>query len=146
MKQVPEAAIELIKSFEGCELAAYRCPAGVWTCGYGATGSDIRADTHFTQSQAEARLAKDIETAAKAVANLVRVPLTANQLGALASFVFNLGAGNFRSSTMRRLVNQGQYEKAAQEFDRWIFASGRKLDGLVRRRAAEKALFLKAVA
>lgn len=134
----------LVQHFEGLKLTAYRCPAGVWTIGYGHTG-DVREGQVITAAVAERLLASDLAAAAAAVAKLVTVPLTDDQRGALASFVFNVGASNFKGSTLRRLLNKGDIEGAAGEFGRWVYATVKgkkeKLPGLVTRRAAEEALF-----
>ncbi|QCO07548.1 lysozyme [Azospirillum argentinense] len=134
----------LVQYFEGLELSAYRCPAGVWTIGYGHT-KGVRDGETITKAVAERLLASDLAAAAADVAKLVTVPLTDAQRGALASFVFNLGAANFKGSTLRRLLNKGDIAGAAGQFERWVYATvkGKKerLPGLVTRRAAEEALF-----
>ena len=93
-------------------------------------------------SQAELFLDHDYQDAEEQVLSLVKVPLTENQLGALTSFVFNLGAGNLSRSTLLRKLNQGDYTSAAEEFNKWVFAGGKKLNGLVKRRAEERELFI----
>lgn len=142
---INEKAVALVKHFEGYRENAYRCPAGVWTCGIGATGPDIGPNTRMTMKQAEDRLAADLADAAKHVDKLITVPLTENQRGALASFVFNLGQGSLEFSTLRKKLNYGDYAGAAGEFGKWVKATvdGKlvELPGLVRRRAAEAALF-----
>ncbi|GAA4258912.1 glycoside hydrolase family protein [Azospirillum formosense] len=134
----------LVQHFEGLKLSAYRCPAGVWTIGYGHT-KGVREGEVITAAVAERLLASDLAAAAADVAKLVTVPLTDAQRGALASFVFNLGAGAFKGSTLLRLLNQGDIEGAAGQFERWVYATVKgkkvKLPGLVTRRAAEEALF-----
>jgi lysozyme len=144
--QVSANGIVLTKSFEECRLTAYPDPATgaePWTCGWGATGQDIHKGTVWTQAQADARLETDLARAAQAVNGLVHVEITQNQFDALADFTFNVGAGNFRSSTLLRLLNQGDVSGAANEFPKWNKANGKVMQGLVRRRAAERALFLK---
>ncbi|NUB13694.1 glycoside hydrolase family protein [Azospirillum brasilense] len=137
-------ALALVRHFEGLYLSAYLCPAGVPTIGYGHTAG-VRMGQTITSLQAEVFLRADMAEAAAAVDRLVTVPLTDRQCGALASFVFNLGAGALGSSTLLRLLNQGDYEGAAGEFAKWVYATvnGKKvqLPGLKKRRAAEKALF-----
>lgn len=141
---VSSAAIALVKHFEGLYLTAYRCPAGVPTIGYGHTAG-VRMGQTITGDQAEAFLSADLTAAAARVDALVRVPLSADQRGALSSFVFNLGAGNLESSTLLKLLNARDYDGAAIQFGRWVYAKvngvSTRLPGLVARRAAEAALF-----
>ncbi len=134
----------LIQAHEGRRLAAYRDPVGVWTIGYGHAG-DVQAGDVITPHQAEVLLAADVAVAEAAVRRLVRVPLTQGQFDALVSFVFNLGAGRLSGSTLLAKLNARDYAGAAREFGRWVKGTvdGRKvnLPGLVKRRAAERALF-----
>lgn len=132
--------IDLIKQFEGLRLESYLCPAGVPTVGWGHT-KNVKLGTKITREQAERYLADDYLEAESQVANCVKVPLRVNQLDALTSFVFNLGIGNLRSSTLLKKLNKGDYEGAAAEFDKWVYSDGKKLAGLVKRRAAERKLF-----
>jgi len=134
--------LNLIKSFEGLRLRAYQCSANVWTIGYGHT-ADVRANDVITEEEALSFLRQDVAESERAVNQYVHVPLTQNQFDALVSFVFNLGVGSFRTSTLLKKLNAGDYDGVAQEFGRWIHAGGKKLPGLVRRREAERALFLK---
>ncbi len=136
-----QKGIDLIKRFEGCRLNAYKCPANVWTIGYGHTYG-VKEGQTITQKQAEDLLKDDLKSFEAAVNNYVKVPLTQGQFDALVSFSFNVGNEALRTSTLLRLLNQGKYEEAAEQFSRWVYASGKKLDGLVRRRKAEKELFL----
>lgn len=139
-------AINLIKEFEDLRLEAYLCPAGVWTIGWGHT-KGVKAGGVIDRQRAEEFLQEDYEEAEKAVLKMVKVKLTDDQLGALTSFVFNLGAGNFKSSTLRRKVNANPHDKTIRdEFMRWVYARGGNdepvmLDGLVRRREAEADLY-----
>ncbi len=139
---ISETGIELIKKFEGCVLKAYKCPAGVWTIGYGHTSKVIEGQV-ITQMQAEEFLKQDLKQFETVLKNLVKVEINQNQFDALVSFCYNLGTGNLKSSTLLKLLNKGDYNEAAEQFDRWVYAGGKKLSGLVRRRAAEKELFLK---
>ena len=139
---ISQKGIDLIKNFEGCRLTAYRCPANILTIGYGHTGSDVSTGQKITQEQAEKLLKSDLLVHCNNVSRLVKVPLTQNQFDALVSFEFNVGYGNFASSTMLKLLNQKKYREAAAQFDRWVYANGKVLAGLVKRRAAEKTLFL----
>ena len=139
---ISQKGIDLIKNFEGCRLTAYRCPANILTIGYGHTGSDVVTGQKITQEQAEKLLKTDLLVHCNNVSRMVKVPLTQNQFDALVSFEFNVGYGNFASSTMLKLLNQKKYREAAAQFDRWVYANRKVLAGLVKRRAAEKALFL----
>lgn len=127
--------------FEGFKSEAYRDSAGVWTIGYGST-KGVHAGQRITRDQAAIRLADDVSQAESAVSRLVAVPLTQCQFDALVSFVYNLGAGGLAKSTLLKRLNAGDYSVAADEFMKWVKAGGRRLQGLVRRRAAERALFL----
>ena len=139
--QTSQKGIDLIKQFEGCRLLAYKCPAGVWTIGYGHTYG-VKSGQKISQKQAEEFLKEDLKSFEAAVSKYVKVNLTQSQFDALVSFSFNVGSEALRTSTLLKLLNQGKYEEAAEQFDRWVFASFKKLDGLVRRRKAEKELFL----
>lgn len=131
----------MIKRHEGLRLTAYRDSAGVLTIGYGHTGPDVYEGQTITAAEAERLLRADMAWAAQAVEELVRVPLTAAQRDALTSFVFNVGRPAFAESTLLRKLNAGNYDAAASEFDRWIYAGGKPLAGLATRRASERALF-----
>ena len=134
--------LNLIKEFEGLRLQAYQCSANIWTIGYGHT-ADVSANDVITEEEALSFLRQDVAESERTVNQYVHVPLTQNQFDALVSFVFNLGVGNFRTSTLLRKLNAGDDDGAAQEFGCWIHAGGKALPGLVRRREAERALFLK---
>ena len=141
-REVNEAGVRLVQEFEGCRLDAYRCPAGIPTIGYGATGPDIRMGMVWTQEQADARLVEDLARFADGVERLVEVDLSDNQFAAIVSFAFNVGLGALRDSTLLRKLNAGDYLGAADQLPRWARAGGRVLPGLTRRRAAERDLFL----
>lgn len=142
-KSISQNGLEFIGSFEGLRLTAYWDSYGqVWTIGYGHTGG-VRQGQTITKAQALSYLRSDCQTAANAVNNYVKVSLNQNQFDALVSFTFNLGAGSLRSSSLLTYLNNGNYKAAANEFPKWCYAGGQKLEGLVRRRNAEKALFLK---
>ena len=134
--------INLIKSFEGLRLHAYKCPAGVWTIGYGHTKGVKKGDM-ITELKAETLLIIDLQSSENAINKLVKVPLTQNQFDSLVSFVFNVGNGNFSKSTLLKKLNNKDYTAASNEFEKWVFANKKKLLGLVKRREAEKELFLK---
>jgi len=136
----------LIRQFEGCRLSAYLCPAYVPTIGWGFTtwnGKKVQLGQKITQAEADAALLNDYDGYEGQVRELVKVPVTANQLGALVSFAFNVGIGSLRSSTLLKMLNSGNYAGAAGQFARWNKAGGKVLKGLVTRRAAEASLFVK---
>jgi GH24 family phage-related lysozyme (muramidase) len=138
------ACTALVMRSEGCRLTAYRDPVGIWTCGWGSTGSDVRAGTRWTQAQADKRLEADLTRADASVNALVDgVPTTQGQHDALVDFVYNLGSANLASSTLLRRHRARDYAAAAAQFGQWIYAGNPKvvLAGLVKRRAAEAALY-----
>ncbi len=143
--QVSRAAIELVKPFEGLSRAATRLPDGHWSIGYGHTAS-AREGATVSEQDAEALLIYDLRKAAEVVRQAVFSPLSANQFDALCAFVFNVGAAEFRTSGVRQLINQGDLLKAAFAIEAWrkgeMAGELPVIDGLIRRRAAEKALFL----
>lgn len=136
-----EKGIELIKSFEGCRLTAYKDSVGVLTIGYGHT-EGVKYGMSISQNKAEELLKNDLVKYENYVKKYITYALNQNQFDALVSFTYNLGGGNLQKSDLRKYLNAGYIEKAANEFDKWVYAGGKKLTGLVRRRAAEKALFL----
>lgn len=138
--QTSQRGIDLIKRFEGLRLSAYKCPAGVWTIGYGTTAG-VKEGQVITKERADELLRDDVKRFEDQVLRLVKVPLTQGQLDALVSFTYNLGAANLGNSTLLRLLNAGDYKGAAAQFDRWNKAGGKVLKGLVTRRAAERAMF-----
>lgn len=138
--QISEKGIQLIESFESLRLESYQDVRGIWTIGYGSTLNVLPGMT-ITQEQAEQRLAQDLASAEAAVNVNVRVPLTQTQFDALCSFTFNCGNAAFKQSTLLRLLNQGDYAGAAEQFIRWDKAGGEVVAGLLRRRQAEIALF-----
>ena len=138
---ISKQGIDLIKQFEGCKLTAYKCPAGVLTIGYGHTGRDVHYSDVITQEQAEKLLKKDLQFFEIFVSKCVKVPLNQNQFDALVSLAFNIGINAFKNSTLLKLLNQFEYDKASEQFLRWKYAGGKILLGLARRRQAEKDLF-----
>lgn len=143
MKTSPKG-IALIKSAEGLRLKAYPDPGtgGLpWTIGYGST-SGVTRNMAITEAQAEQMLGADLVRFERIVERLVRVPLNQGQFDALVSFTYNVGEGNFTKSTLLRQLNAGDTAGAAEQFSRWVHAGGKVLPGLVKRRAAERAMFL----
>lgn len=142
MRQINANGIALIKQFEGLRLKAYVCPAGVLTIGYGSTGPNVKPGMTITADEAEKLLLDDLVRFEQGVA--LQCPVaTDNQFAALVAFAFNVGLENLRTSTLRRMHNEGDYVGAAGQFGRWNKGGGKVLPGLVKRRAAESALYSK---
>jgi len=133
--------IELIKHFEGCELEAYKCPAGVWTIGYGHI-KGVHEGMKITEMQAEEMLKSELHEYEGYINDYVTVPLNQNQFDAMVSWVYNLGGGNLRSSTLLKVLNAGDYDGVPAQMLRWNKAGGKVLEGLTRRRQAEADLFV----
>jgi lysozyme len=134
--------LQRIRNFEGLRLQAYQDPGGVWTIGYGHTGSDVSQGLVITRADADALLRADLATAEATVNSSVSVSLTQGQFDALVSFVYNVGGGAFQTSTLLAKLNAGDYASAAAEFGNWNQdANGQPLAGLMSRRSAEAALF-----
>ena len=149
MIEVPQAAIELAKRFEGFHRVPradpgrahpYICPAGFWTVGYGHL-CDAKHPS-ISMEEGEAYLVTDMADALRATLRYCPVLATepVGRLAAIVDFTFNLGAGRLQTSTLRRRVNQRQWAAAGQELQRWVYGGGRVLPGLVLRRSAEAAL------
>lgn len=139
-RRVNERGLALIKEYEGLRLRAYRCPGQVWTIGYGHTRT-VHPQMEITAAEAEQLLKEDLFVVEQALSRLVLVPLTDNQFAALASFVFNVGIGNFEKSTLLHLLNRGWYEQVPAQLTRWNKVRGEEIGGLARRRAAEGRLW-----
>lgn len=137
---VSDRGIEVIKQHEGLRLKAYLDPVGVWTIGWGHTRR-VKPGQHISLEQAQEFFALDLSDAAACVIANVRVELTQGQFDALVSFVFNLGCGALRRSTLLKHLNNGQHPLAAKEFTRWNKGGGRVLRGLTRRREDEQMMF-----
>jgi len=144
--KINDEGLGLIKLFEGLSLKAYQDVAGIWTIGYGHI-KDAKPGQTITESEAEALLRGDLKDAEQAVERLVKAPIKENEFSALVSLVFNIGESAFAHSTTLKRLNKGEREEAAAAIELWIKATIdgklRPVLGLVRRRAAEKALFLK---
>jgi lysozyme len=140
-----DAGLKLIKQFEGLRLKAYRCPAGVWTIGYGHTSAagapEVRENLRISREEAETILKRDLVQFENAVSSMVKVPLTESQFDTMVSFAFNCGIAALRRSTLLKRVNAGAFEAVPAELMKWTKADGRELPGLVRRRRAEAVLW-----
>lgn len=145
-----DAGLGIIKKYEGFEPEAYVDPVGIWTIGYGTTaaagvGINPKKGMKITEAEADRFLRLFVSKVEAQVLSLVNVPLTLNQFSALVSLVYNIGPTQFRNSTLLRKLNAGDYKGASAQFDVWVKGTvkGAKvtLPGLVKRRAAERALF-----
>ena len=136
-----QRSIDLIKQFEGLELMAYHCSAGVPTIGYGHTRDVSEGDT-CTKDEAEQILISDLQEFEGYVNDLVKIPLDQNQFDALVAWTFNLGPTNLKSSTLLVRLNDNNLGDVPHQLRRWNKAGGKVLDGLVRRREAEALLWL----
>lgn len=151
MMQPSKHAEAIIQTYEGFSSTAYKCPARVLTIGYGHTQGVKKGDV-CSKEQALIYLRQDLSEVAKTVERLVTVPLTQNQFDALCCFVFNVGAKKFKTSNLLKKLNKGDYQGAANQFSRWVYGGDQNSDGkvnskdalagLVKRRKAEKDLFL----
>jgi lysozyme len=139
-RRINAAGLAIVKESEGLELKAYKCPADVWTIGYGSTGPHVKPGMVITEARAEELLLDDLARFEAFVADRC-APATDNQFSALVSFAFNLGEGALKDSTLRRKHLEGDYVGAAAEFGRWTKADGKVLKGLVKRRAREAQLY-----
>lgn len=136
----PSIASDFVKQWEGRELKAYRCFAGVWTIGYGHT-KGVQEGDEISPAEAEQLLVEDLAAIADDLNRLVNVPVSEGQYIALLSLAFNVGASAVKKSTLLFQLNHKRYDEAASEFDKWIYAGGKVSEGLKRRRAAERKLF-----
>ena len=137
---INSAGLALIKEYEGYVGHAYLDTGGAPTIGYGHTRG-VTMGQKCTPEQAEVWLREDLASAEADVSKLVKVPLTDNQFSALVSFTFNLGGAQLGKSTLLKLLNAGNYAGAGSQFQFWVFDNGKKLAGLIKRRAAEAALW-----
>lgn len=144
--QISKSGIELIKRFEGLRLKAYQDSVGVWTIGYGWTqpvdGKKVGPGMQIDQATADQLLKCGVVQYEQGVNQLVKVKITQGQFDALVSFAYNLGLRSLSTSTLLEKLNDGDKQGAADQFGRWVNAGGKRLDGLVARRAAEREMFL----
>lgn len=147
MTQINRATEDLIKEFEGLSLKAYRCPADKWTIGYGITadagvGIEPKAGMVITEADADMYFRRAINKFAAEIRPLITVPITENEFGAFVSLAYNIGSTAFAESTALRRFNDGDKAGAVEALQWFKKAGGKTLKGLVRRRAAEAALFV----
>ena len=136
-----QTGVELIKKYEGVRLTAYRDSVGIWTIGYGHTAG-VEQGMTITAEKAEWLLKEDLKIYENYVKQYVKVPLNQNEFDSLVSFTYNVGSGNFQKSVLLTKLNSGLRAAAADEFTKWVYAGGVKLNGLIKRRAEERELFL----
>lgn len=140
-RRTHEAGIALIKHFEGFSPVVYLDVAGQATIGYGHLLREGEVLERISQAEAEDLLRQDVAVAERAVMKLIRAPLMDGQFAALVSFTFNLGSGALQRSTLRQKVNREEHEDVPAELMRWVWAGGRRIEGLKRRRKAEADLY-----
>lgn len=140
--KIGQQGIDLIKSRESCRLKAYKCPAGIWTIGYGHTGAEVHEGLEITADEADTLLQSDLIVFDAGVSKTCPATSVCQQ-SAMVSLAYNIGLRNFAKSSVARLHNAERYGEAAQAFALWNKAAGVVLPGLVSRRAAEAALYLK---
>ncbi len=141
--KISDNALEVICRYEGFMSVPYICAGGHKTIGYGHVIKwRERFPNPITKEEALVILREDVRIAENAVLKLIKRPLTQGQFDALVSFTFNLGSGALQRSTLRRVIQRGEYSKVPHEFRKWVYAGGKKLRGLLRRREAEIRLFL----
>jgi len=138
--KISQEGIALIKKFEGCELEAYKCAAGVLTIGYGHT-KGVTDGMQITKAQADEMLVEELATYEAYVSNAVENQLDQCMFDAIVSWTYNLGPTNLLSSTMLKVLNAGEYDEVPAQLKRWNKAKGKVLEGLIRRREAEALLF-----
>jgi lysozyme len=142
VRHISNKGLELIKYYEGFSAVPYICPAGYPTIGYGHVIKKHEVFNHeISHLEAENLLRQDILTSEYSVLRLIKVPLSDGQFDALISFTYNLGGGALQRSTLRRKVNQQEHQLVPREFMKWVWAGGRKLPGLIKRRRDEAYLY-----
>lgn len=143
MDKALKMAAKFVSEFEGLSLTPYKDSGGVPTIGYGTTKGVSMDMPAITKEKAQEWLEWDLKAADSFITKAVKPLLNINQRVALISFVYNVGAGNFKTSTLLRKLNSNDFNGAAKEFHKWVYAGGKKLNGLIKRRKAESELFLK---
>ncbi|WP_455480469.1 lysozyme [Bartonella sp. B12(2025)] len=146
-RKISKDCLHCLKKWEGLRLHAYQDVSGIWTIGYGHTEKagkpKVVEDMVITEKQAETVLLTDLRQYERAVEKAVCVDLSDEQFGALVSFCYNVGLAAFKSSTLLKKLNKGDYEAVPTELQKWTKAGGKRLQGLVHRRAAEAGLWAK---
>ena len=145
MREISQQGIEQLKKFEGEKLVVYNDGYGFLTVGCGHLVKPIdglKLGNKISQEQSTAFFQRDLESYVKIVNDFVKVPLQQNQFDMLVSLAFNIGIGNFKSSSLLKVLNQGNYVLAGKKFSNWIYSAGKKSKGLVSRRAKEQDIFL----
>jgi lysozyme len=138
---ISKNGLDLIKYYEKFMPTPYTCPAGKLTIGYGHVIREGETFTKISEGQAEILLLKDVQFAVNCLASCINDVISQNKVDALVSFIYNIGCTNFKSSMLLKYLNKRDFGAAADEFDKWIYANGVKLNGLIQRRFAEKQLF-----
>ena len=144
MRHITQRGLDLICRFEGFSPVIYICPAGYPTIGYGHLITEANKEQFLDdidELEALDLLRGDVARAERAILRLITLPLTDGQFDALVSFTFNLGAGALQRSTLRRKINRGEYDEVPAEFMKWVWAGGRKLKGLLKRRMEESNVY-----
>jgi lysozyme len=139
---INQKGLDLIKSFEGCKLKAYQDIRGIWTIGYGHTGSEVKEGMEITQEQADGLLKENLHYFENGVDHFTSEPLNENQFSAMVCFSYNCGLGSLVHSSILKCVNAGDFQGAADSFLLWNKSGGMEVPGLTRRREAERELFL----
>tara|TARA_B110000483_G_scaffold27715_1_gene33519 strand:+ start:453 stop:881 length:429 start_codon:yes stop_codon:yes gene_type:complete len=138
--KISKDGLQLIKDFEGLELSAYKCAAGVWTIGYGHI-KGVQEGMSISEARANEMLNEELTEYENYINKGVTVPLSQCQFDAMVSWVYNLGNGNLSSSTLLKVLNSGDYAGVPAQMLRWNKAGGKVLAGLTRRRQAEADMF-----
>ncbi len=145
-RTINQLGLDLIKEFEGFRSEAYLCPANIWTIGYGNTfyldGEKVKRGDKISREKAEELLKVTVQIFSDHVNKLLKIPVTSNQFSALVSLTYNIGVDAFKNSTLLKVLNQGNYTEAGNQFLRWNKANGKILEGLNKRRRRERKLFL----
>jgi lysozyme len=139
--RIDQAGLELIKDFEKLSLKSYRDIGGTLTIGYGHTGSDVGRWTRISERKANSLLLEDVSATERAVADAIKVKTTQNQFNAMVSLAFNVGASNFRQSTLLKLHNKRHFTSAKKEFIKWSLVGKKRSKGLLIRRKKEATLY-----
>lgn len=145
--KISQVNLQVLKDLEGFRKSPYLCSAGKWTIGYGTTiypnqKKVTSQDKPITEVLASVLLDLHLEMVYRNIGYLVKVELSQNQFDAICMFVYNVGVTRFKTSTILKLINAKLFDIASRQFDRWIWAGGKKSNGLIKRRNAEKKIFL----